>query len=238
MTKQDKISYAQKCIATDWLCPDDSFNKSENIIFETDKTFFEIITFGANAVIRADKNIVTWCNDCFATTPSKDILDGDNLFLIESKLREYGKKLGGEHTRFMHFEPEKVIKKPQVFTYEWFEKDELQSIYTTTTKFNNALNYEDKREVLSLAAKYKNEIIAIVAVDDNHHGLWQIGIDTVDAYRGKGLATYLVKEMALESERRNQTVFYTTWIPNLASVRTAIKAGFLPVWTGYYAVDT
>ena len=37
MTKQDKILYAQKCITTDWMCPEDSFNKPENVIFETKK---------------------------------------------------------------------------------------------------------------------------------------------------------------------------------------------------------
>ena len=163
-------------------------------------------------------------------------MDGDNLYLIESKLREHGKKLGGEHTRFMHLEPEKVIQKPKGFVYEWLEKDELQSLYSTT-KFDNALSYENKKEVLALIAKYNNEIVAIVTIDDHLPGLWQIGIDTVADYRGRGLASYLVKEIAKESEKRNQTVFYTTWIPNLASVRTALKSGFLPVWTGYYSVD-
>ena len=236
MTAHEKIIYAQKCIAADWSYPKDSFIKSENVIFETDKTFFDIITFGANAIIIADKSIINWFVDNFKTTPANEILDSDNLYLIQTKLREYGKKLSGEHTRFMHLETEKTVQKPQGFIYEWLEKDALQSLYATT-KFENALNYKDKKEVLSFVAKYNNEIVAIVSVDDYHTGLWQIGVDTIDAYRGKGLAAYLVKEIALESERRNQTVYYTTWTSNIASVKTALKAGFLPAWTGYYAVD-
>jgi len=88
-----------------------------------------------------------------------------------------------------------------------------------------------------LVAKKDNEMVSIVAADDYNYGLWQIGIDTIDLYKGKGLAAYLVKEVALESEKRGQTPLYTTWIPNIASVRTALRAGFLPAWTGYFAED-
>jgi GNAT superfamily N-acetyltransferase len=102
-------------------------------------------------------------------------------------------------------------------------------------RFDNALNYDAMGEVLALVARMNNDIAAIVAVDDYNYGLWQIGIDTVDLYRGKGLAAYLVKEIALESERRNQVPFYTTWSANIASTRTAIAAGFVPVWIGYFA---
>jgi len=45
MTKNEKIKYAQKCISAEWNCTGDSFTRSENLFYETDKTFFEIITF-------------------------------------------------------------------------------------------------------------------------------------------------------------------------------------------------
>ena len=90
-------------------------------------------------------------------------------------------------------------------------------------------------EVLALVSRKNNDIASIVAVDDYHPGFWQIGIDTSNAYKGKGLAAYLVKEITLESEKRNRVPFYTTWSSNIASVRTAISAGFVPVWTGYFA---
>ena len=236
MTKQDKIKHAQTSIAKEWACAEDCFIKSENIILGTDKSFFEIISFGYNAVIRADEDIIDWCIENFSNTPASRILDGENLYLIETKLREHDKKLCGEHTRFLHLEPDCRIEKPFGFTFEWFEKDRIGSLYADK-RFCNALSYNDKDEILALVAKKNNEIVSIVTVDDCNYGLWQIGIDTISPYRGKGIASYLVKEIALESEKRGQVPFYTTWIPNIASVRTAIRAGFLPVWTGYYSED-
>jgi len=236
MNKQEKIIFVQNCIAKDWGCQVDCFGESENVIIETDKTFFEVATFGQNAVVRADKAIVDWCRDTFSGVPAKDIMDGDILYQIEKKLREHGKRLAGEHVRFMHFESEARLEKPEGYTFTWYEKEELQFLYEDD-RFDSALNYYDKGEVLAMVATKDGEIVAVAAVDNYCYDLWQIGIDTMEPERGKGLAAYLIQEIALESEKRNQIPYYTTWAANLASFRAVLKAGFLPVWTGYFAED-
>ena len=236
MTKQDKIKHTQACIAADWACAEDSFTKSENIIFETNKSFFEIATFGYNAVIRADKHIVDWCINNFAKTPAEEIMDGENLYLIEAKMREHGKQLAGEHINFLHLHPEITVPKPTGFTFELYEKPRITELYADN-RFENALGSDATGAELAIVAKKENDIAAIAAVDSHHHGLWQMGIDTLAAHRGQGLAAYLVKEMAIESERRNQVPFYATWSANIASMRVALGAGFRPVWTRYYAEE-
>jgi len=232
MTKQEKIKYAQNCICETWLFPEDSFTRSENVIFETDKTFFEIITFGGNAIMRVDEKISNWCTEKFFNTPANEILDGENLFLIEGKLREHGKKLGGEHLRFLHLNDEICVSKPGDFSFELYEKDQISELYSDK-RFNNALNYYN--DVLAIVARINGEIAAMAAADDNTCGLWQIGIDTLDEYRGKGLAAYLVKEIVCEIEKRGKVPFYTTWSANIASMRVAMAAGFCPVWINYFA---
>ena len=238
MTKHDKIKYAQSYVSKALSCPDDSFSRKENIIFETnnDSSFFKVITFGNNAVIAADKAIFTWCVENFSKMSFSAIMDGENLYAIENKVREYGKKLGGEHLRFLRLNEDVNIPKPQGFKYELCEKERIAELYQDK-RFDSALNYGEKGEVLAIVAKKDNEIAAIVAVDDYHDGFWQIGIDTVDIYRGKGLAAYLVNEMALECERRGKVPFYTTWSANIASIRTALAAGFQPVWLEYFAEE-
>jgi RimJ/RimL family protein N-acetyltransferase len=240
MTKKDKIAYAMNCKTTEWSCPEDTFHKRENVFLETNKTFWGIMTFGYNALIVADKQIIDWCAETFSGIPACEILDIGYLYLIQQKLREHGKKLDGENTRYLHLYPDREVEKPQGFTFELYEKDRVSELYDMNYRFDNALNYDAKGEVLAIIAKDakdEEKIAAIAGADDYHAGLWQMGIDTVDKYRGKGLAAYLVKEMALESERRNQVPFYTTWHSNIASTRTALSAGFSPVWVDYFAED-
>ena len=234
MTKQDKVMYAQKNMANTWKCPDDSFIKNENIIIKTDQAFFEIITFGYNAVIRTDKEIFKWCIENFSQIKACHIMDGENLYMIEKKMREYGKKLAGEHIHYLHLYPEIIVKKPIGFSFELYEGDKIHTLYNDN-RFDSALNYDTKGEILAIVAKKDNNIASIVAVDNYHQGFWQIGVDTIEMYRGNGLATYLVKEMALEGEKRGMISFYTTWSSNIASTRTALCAGFSPVWIKYHA---
>ena len=236
MTKQGKIDYAMSSTTTEWSCPKDTFYKKENVFIETDKTFFGIITFGSNALILADNKIIAWCADNLSGIPACEILDSEYLYVIQKKLRENGKKLGEENTRYLHLYPERQVEKPQGFTFELYEKDRVAELYEYEyNRFENALNYSVKGEVLAIIARSGEDIASIVGADDYKLGFWQIGIDTISGYRGKGLAAYLVKEMALEIEKRNQVPYYTTWHSNIASTRTALSAGFSPVWIDYFA---
>lgn len=236
MTKIETIKYTQACIATSWSCPKNSFRKNENVIFETDKTFFEIATYGHNAVIRADSKIVDWCCAELSDIPASFIMDGDKLYAIEKKLRGYGKKLSGQHVYYLHLNPAVTVAKPRGFTFELYGKDRVSELYPDN-RFNNALGDNDKGTELAIVARKNSDIAAIVAVDSYHRGLRQIGIDTLSQYRGKGLAKYLVKQMAVECERRDQVPIYATWNANIASTRTVLGAGFCPVWVAYYAED-
>jgi len=234
MTKQSKIQYAMSCITTEWLCHKDTFDKDENVFMETNKIFFGIITFGHNALIMADNKIIDWCVNILSGVPASEILDSDYLYLIQKKLRENGKKLSEENTCYLHLYPKRQIEKPQGFTFELYEKDKLPILYEDD-RFENALNYNTKGETLAIVAKNEDDIASIVGADDYKRGFWQIGIDTLDSYRGKGLAAYLVKEMALETEKRNQVPYYTTWHSNIASSRVALSAGFSPAWIEYFS---
>ena len=237
MTKQEKILYAQKCLSSIWSCPENVFSCDKNIVIKSEEIFFEVVTFGKNAVIRANEQIIDWCAEKFSNVPPEYVMDGENLFLIESKLREYGKKLCGEHIRYMRLLSEKRIEKPFGFTFETYEKERIHELYNDKG-FENALGYEPGGEELAIVARKNNEIAAIVAADSNIKGFWQMGIDTVPKYRNHGLAAYIVEKLAIEAEMRNKVPYYATWGANIASTKTVLKAGFTPVWVGYYSENS
>lgn len=232
MTKHEKIAYAQAQICVEWGIPADSFAGSENLFFETDKIFFEYITFGGNAAIRADKEILGWLKEEFSETQANYIPDEQSLYAIESKLREHGKKLAGEHLRFLRLNEDVRVPAPDGFSFEFYEADRIPELYADK-RFTEAFKY--KNDMLALVARQSEEIAAIVATDNFTPGFWEIGIDTLAEFRGRGLAAYLVNTIAVEIERRGHVPFYNTWAANIASMRVAISAGFLPAWLGYYS---
>jgi len=233
MTIKDKIDYAMKCKTAQWSLAENIFTKKDNVFLETDKIFFGVVTFGYNALIVADREIINWCTETLSDLPSNGILGCEYLYIIEKKLREYGKKLDGDYSRYLHLYPEQKVEKPQGFNFELYEKGKIPAELYADGCFNHSLDYDEKNELLAIVAKSGEEIASIAAVNNCGSGLWDVGIDTIDKYRGKGLAAYLVKTMALESEKRNQVPLYTTWHPNIASTRAALRAGFSPVWVEY-----
>lgn len=231
MLKTMKIKLVQERLASVGKFDSNVFDADENVFVKSTDTFFEMLTFGKNAVIRADLSIYDWCKEHFSSTPASEIMDGENLFLIESELRKYGKKLAGEHIRYLYTE-DTIVHRPAAFAYQLFDKNNMNELYTYQG-FNNALNY--RNDILAFGAFDKNQLVALAGADDRLVNLWQIGIDTLPSYRNKGLAGYLVKTLAAEIEKRGAIAYYTTWSANIASTAVALKAGFLPAWVGYHA---
>jgi hypothetical protein len=60
-------------------------------------------------------------------------------------------------------------------------------------------------------------------------GLYEIGVDVLHGYRGKGLAPIVVRAAAAAILARDQAPFYGCAATNIRSQRTALASGFLPV---------
>lgn len=232
MNKISKINFAKKQLAAKWKCDYSVFEQDKNIFIQSSDSFFEMVTFGKNAVIKVDPLIHNWCLEHFSSISAHDIMDGENLYNIETKLREFGRKLAGEHVRYIYLNNGKTVAKPCNYDYKLFDKKDMKELYVNKN-FENALNYCN--DVIALGAYKGNQLVALAGADDSLSSLWQIGIDTLFEYRNNGLASYLVKTLADEIEKRGQLPYYTTWSPNLASTAVALNAGFFPAWVGYYA---
>ena len=241
MTSKEKIQFAKHNLAKILECDDNIWDSDDNAFIESQDFFFRISTFGKNTVMIADKQIIEWLLETFKSTPTEEILDTDNRYLINEKLRSVGKKLSGECMWYLHLFPEKVIEKPTGFTYKIFEEDDMNKLHATMKAQDvyEVLTYaieEDGEYILAIAA-YDNDLLVAVAACEEYREVWDIGIDTLPEYRGRGLGGYLVKELALETEKRGKVAGYNTWSGNIASTKVALNAGFHPVWLAHFCMD-
>lgn len=234
MDKKSKIQQVQRRIAQKGNYSIEVFNKPENQFIKSTDQFFEVLTFGTNAIILADESIYDWCVENLTSVEAKRIMDGEQLYKIECKLREHGKKLLGQCVRYLYLDENISINKPEGFTYKLYDIKNIEEIHQYKG-FYNALNYKD--DTIAIAAFDGDKLAALAGADDRLDDLWQIGIDTVTEYRNKGLGAYLVKAIADEIVKQGKLPFYTTWSANIGSTAIALKTGFFPVWVGYYAAD-
>jgi len=240
-TKQELINIVQNQLAIEYNCSISDFSLTENVITISknnpekrhyiDSTFFfQMATFGNNAVITANECIHEWLKEYTNGKIGHWIFEHNNLTEIDLKLSEYGKKLSQTHHMFLSFK--KIIPKDIKIKTKWFEQEEIHQFYETKM-FPNALckKYDPKRpDVLAVAAYDRGQIIGMAGCSADTDLLWQVGIDVNENYRGKGIGTYLVTLLKNETEKRGKIPFYGTSLSNLYSWGIALNCGFSPSW--------
>lgn len=232
MNKRDAIKFVKEQFAIKNKCSVSEIDSGKNLFHVDNDNFFTMTSFGKNIIISGKEEMVKWCEEKYKDEPAEMIMDGEILYQIEGKLREYDKKLCGQHIKYVHVY-DKDITKPRGYQYKLYNRDNIHEFYNDK-KFDNALCYDEKVDVMAYGAYQSGKIVALAAADDRNKLIWQIGIDTLYSHRNKGLGVYLVKSLADIISNKNKLSCYTTWGSNIASTNLALRAGFIPVMTYYY----
>ena len=131
------------------------------------------------------------------------------------------------------FAPEpKIIEINTDLRIEWLEQNDITQFYGNEN-FPNAICNKFKPErpdVLAVVAMDGEKIMGMAGCSADTPDLWQIGIDVLPEYRGRGVAKTLVTLLRNETFRRGAIPYYGTGLSNLASWKTALECGFRPFW--------
>lgn len=240
-TKEEIIFELKKQLAIDYNCKIEDFDSGENVLnfsaknegrreYSEDTAFFSMATMGQNAVISADEKLHPFLRDFIKDKKGFWLFERHNLFDIESELSKYGKTLFQTHHLFLpDIKPLNV--KPD-FEIKWFEEKDIGQFYGDK-RFPNAFceKYEPKRpDVLGVCAVLDGEIAGMAGCSADSKIMWQIGIDVMPKFRGRGIGAALVALLKEEIFKRGAIPFYGTGLANIYSQNIALKCGFYPAW--------
>lgn len=249
----DKItieSELKKLLALDFNCSAEDFDKKENIIvvpkehpgrreYTPKKAFFSMVTMGRNAVMNATEEMHEWLVNWSRDKESIWLFEHHNLMELEGELAKYGKNLWQSHHMFLPKsrmeEVEALVKMHESDTdleVQWFEQEDIKALYGRE-EFPNALCdcfKSERPDVLAVGAMHEGQIVGLAGCSADTKLFWQIGIDILPEWRGKGIATTLVKLLKNECFRRGAIPFYGTSLSNLGSWHVALGSGFYPAW--------
>lgn len=228
-------------LAVEFNCKAQDFDKSENVITTacqhpqrrkfSDKPFFlQMATLGKNTVISADESIHPWLINWVKGKQGIWLFEQHNYFELETELRKHGYKMALTHHMFV---PEaKLIDIKTDLKIKWLEQNDITPFYGNEN-FPNAICDKFKPErpdVLAVVAMDGDKIMGMAGCSADTQELWQIGIDVLPEYRGRGIAKTLVTLLRNETFRRGAIPYYGTGLSNLASWKTALECGFKPFW--------
>lgn len=122
------------------------------------------------------------------------------------------------------------------YEYQMLEGDEIETL-RGLEGFENALGFDALGRTPTCSvmyAKYQDEIVALAGASYVDDQLREIGVDVKPEYRGRGLASLLVRNLTAELLNRRLVPFYSASSTNLGSQAVAIRSGYMPYWTDSY----
>ena len=228
-------------LSFEFNCDPEDFKKSGNSVTSSvvhekrrkfsEKAFFiRMATFGAGTVISADERLHPWLNEWIKGKDGIWLFEQHNFYELECEVRKHGYKMALTHHMF--------LPKPELMNIEtdlkikWFEKDEFSQFYGKEEWSNVLCDHfrPDRPDMLVAAALDGERIMGMAGASADTPEMWQIGIDVLPEYRGRGIAKTLVTLLRDEIFKRGAIPYYGTGLSNLGSWKTALGSGFVPAW--------
>ncbi|MDR7855038.1 MAG: GNAT family N-acetyltransferase [Tissierella sp.] len=243
-TKTEILNIAKQQFALDYNCQLLDFEKDGNTItenklldgrriYESDGCFLKIITIGGRAIICADDKIRPWIEEKILKRDACWLFDYDKLRAIDNKLREFGHEID----QMPHFYlPNSVNCETKPITkIKWFEMEDILQ-FQGDDRFDEAFMFNDNYpDVLGVAAFDGDIIMGMAGASADSKTLYQIGINVLPEYNGRGIGINLVALIKQELLNRGKIPFYGTAVSHIISKNIAISAGFFPAWAEMYS---
>lgn len=239
MNKNKVIEIAKQQLALDFNCNVNDFDSNKTIfsvnklldgrrIYESDGCFLKILAINGIAAICADEKALPWFREKLDDCDGEWIFEYPMLKAIDKKIMEYNQEIIDTHHFYLP-NPE-FPKAENKFHIKWFEKDELVN-FEDDNRFGEALACsETQPDVLAVVALDGDKIMGMAGASADSKTMWQIGIDVIPKYRGRGIATNLVSLLKDKILSRGIVPFYGTVDSHNFSKNVAINAGFFPFW--------
>ena len=239
MTTQDMLRIAMNQSAEDIGCSADDFLSSHSIVVpfklgSKAKKYYRLpiggnfISYGNNVVAASEDGLFELVKEYVERFEFCHCFETPNMRWLNRRLEPLGQTVC-----FMaeYYLPDlrKLTKLPCPYETRLLEKPDFEELYLP--EWSNALCRDRKQlDVLGVGAYDGGKLIGLAGCSADAEEMWQIGVDVLPEYRGKGIASAITSHLAEEIIERNKVPFYCSAWSNIRSVRNAIKSGFTPAW--------
>lgn len=159
--------------------------------------------------------------------------------LTEGRSRDEIFELPLVYGQTIHFIPDDLTSRPMPDGYEYslLEGEALKEL-AGLRGFPNSLAFDGNGHTgtdIVCFARSGDKIVALAGAGQESENLWEMGVDTDTAHRGKGLGAALVGWLARELMERERVPFYSASVTNIGSQSVAHRAGLRPLWVDTYS---
>lgn len=246
MTKNDILTVAMRQSALDMNCHAEDFQAPQNVIVHSAPhpqarkylelpLFFDMVTYGHNIVASVDERIEAFTRRYIERVPSYHCFDMPRIHLLNEELQKHGHLVCFMAEYFLP-DPNALRELDCALKIKLLYPEDFAKLYLP--QWSNALCEKRKHlDMLAVGAYDGDTLVALAGCSADCETMWQIGIDTLPAYRGRGIASALTARLALEVLKRGKVPFYCCAWSNIASCRNAIASGLRPAWVELTGIE-
>lgn len=243
-TKADILQIVKTQLALDYNCQVSDFAKEKNTIVENklcegrriygnDGCFLKILCFGGTAIINTSPLIIHWCEEKLLNRNAAWFFQYPKLRAIDREIQNFGHQIADVHHYYLP-RPD-VSRIEPIASIKWYEYEDILQ-FQNDDRFEEAFAFDENHpDTLAVAAFDGNNIMGMAGASADGVAMWQIGIDILPEYRGRGIGTNLVTILKNEVLKRGKIPFYGTVESHFHSQNIALNAGFFPAWAELYS---
>ncbi len=193
---------------------------------------FQMATTGQGVVISAHPSLHQELEQWVGDSQGHRLFEYSKLTELDGILAPHGWKVSGVFHMFLPKREFTAVSLPRGFSFPWYDGETVKSLYPNRL-FPNAISEQEnplRPDVIAVGAMDRNELVALAGASADGEELWQVGIDVLPGYRGKGLGKALVSALCAGIAQQGKVPFYGTAPANLHSQNIAVGCGFFPAW--------
>lgn len=194
----------------------------------------EIVVCNNKLVASCGAKILSDCEAYLRNFPAQWLFTPKALRALDDILGLVGYKVGMLHHYYLPRFPLSPVQ--PIAAVRWYEGSQLEC-FRGDDRWTDAVAFgEYSPDILGVAAlDSAGEPVAIAACSRDGEKLWQIGVNVLPEYRGKGYAANLTALLRDEILRRDAVPFYGTAESHINSQNVALNAGFRPAFAYLFA---
>lgn len=199
---------------------------------------FTAVTMGVGAVVAASRSILSEIERIFGGAQRDHVFEPARLAAVAGVVAAHGLTVRGPYPRLLS-------------TADTWRARPVPGGYTVTiephpasariealdpSRWPNAVSRRRQVQEQAIAVAWHGEdVVGLASCSADTARLWQIGIDVAERHRGRGLGAALTSALARFILDQGAIPWYGVAPANVASLNTAVAAGFRFGWVEVYS---
>jgi len=215
----------------------DAHKNEAHRLFDPHPGKIGIASLGRGGIVCVDEGHLALAEEVFRPAPTStrdELFMPDRMGKMAELVRPEGLVLYGPFPRFaVSHSTVTHVEAPVSYSVRVVDQKGADAI-GQRARWNNAI-YKVPTEtvrptMIAAIAEQKGDIVGVCGASSDSPFMWQLGIDVAPEHQGRGLAPALTSAVAEAVLDDGKMPYYGTSATNIPSMRTALAAGFKPMW--------